>query len=69
VCLSQRADEKESTGTPRYIKNWADSVKIQGFGSHQTFDFGGQLTAPKCPTFHIPEPLLKVTQYLLHPHQ
>jgi len=43
--------------TTWYIKNWADGVNFQGFGSYQTLAFGGQVIAPKCPTFHIPGPL------------
>ena len=43
-----------------YIKNWADSGKLKGFSSYQTFGFGGQVIAPKCPTFHIPEPLCRM---------
>ena len=43
--------------TTWYIKNWAISGKFQGFVSHQSFGFGGQVIASKCPTFHIPEPL------------
>lgn len=49
--------EKKGEPLTWYIKNWADSGKFKGFGSHQTFGFGGQVIAPKCPTFHIPEPL------------
>jgi len=43
--------------TTWYIKNWAVSGKLKVFSSHQTFGFGRQVIASKCPTFHIPEPL------------
>jgi len=46
--------------TTWYIKNWADSGKLKVFSSHQTFGFGGQVIASKCPTFHIPEPLATI---------
>lgn len=49
--------KKKHGHTTWYIKNWADSSKLKVFSSHQTFGFGGQVIAPKCPTFHIPEPL------------
>mgnify|MGYP005842233147 CR=1 FL=1 len=46
--------------TTWYIKNWADSGKLKGFSSHLIFGFGGQVIASKCPTFHIPEPLVLI---------
>ena len=46
--------------TTWYIKNWADSGNLTGFGSQPTFGFGGQLITPKCPTFHIPETLATI---------
>ena len=48
--------------TTWYIKNWVDSDKLQGFGSYQTFGFGGQFISPKCPTFYIPEPLWVISR-------
>ena len=38
-------------------KKWADSGKFEGYGLPQSFGFGGQVIASKCPAFHIPEPL------------
>lgn len=57
--IENKKNEKHDAPT-RYIKNWADSDKLQEFGSHQTFDFCGQLSAPKCPTFHIPGTLCAI---------